>query len=200
MADSNKAANSARASLVHRLFLIGLIFVSLVPASSESASPSDAAPASVRQDFGFMKVDVPAGWFVRVDEGSGTKAVFVTKEDISVQKHYTTGLSVDAIKEVPQRTSRKPSEYALALITQVSKMHEHGEIEQSTVGPLRNAASFFRSKAPDGQMVVQYTVASGNDQTGTVFVVTFESPETEWQEAWKIGKALLQTLSLDESY
>jgi hypothetical protein len=166
----------------------------------ENASPTAPDPASVRRDFGFMKVEIPSGWFVRVEERNGTKAVFVTKEDISVQKQYTTGLSVNMMTNVPQRTSKKPSEYALALITQMTQKYENRRIEQSSSGPLKSSSSFLRSKGPDGQVTVQYTIASGNDRTGTVFVVIFESPEAEWNEAWKIGQALLRTLSINENF
>jgi hypothetical protein len=43
-------------------------------------------------------------------------------------------------------------------------------------------------------------MATGNDRTGTVFLVTFESPEAEWDEAWKIGQALLKSLTFDEKF
>src|SRR5690349_6884013 len=117
-----------------------------------------------------MKVNVPPGWFIKVEEGKGTKAVFITKEDISLAKQYTTGLSVNMIKDVPQRTSKKPSEYALGLITQMTQKYENRGIEESSSAALKNFSSFLKSKRADGKIIVQYSRVSGNDRTGTVFV------------------------------
>jgi hypothetical protein len=170
------------------------------PVLANERPPYTIDLASGRRDFGFMKVNVPPGWFVRVEEGKGTKSVFITKEDISVVKQYTTGFSVNVIKDVPQRMSKKPSEYALALITQMTQKYENRGIEQSSSGSLKSSSSFLKSKRPDGQAIVQYSKASGNDGTGTVFVMIFESSEAEWDQAWKIGQALLQSLTIDEKF
>jgi hypothetical protein len=167
--------------------------------ANERPAPYTIDLATGRRDFGFMKVNVPPGWFIRVEQG---KAVFITKEDIGVKKLFETGLSVNVIKDVPKRMSKKPSEYALALITQLTQTHKNYGIEESSSGALKSFSCIFKAKPPKppGDFIVQYAMATGNDRTGTVFLVTFESPEAEWDEAWKIGQALLKSLTFDEKF
>jgi hypothetical protein len=166
------------------------------PGLANERAPYTIDLATGRHDFGFMKVNVPPGWFIRVEQG---KAVFITKEDIAVKKHFETGLSVNVIKDVPQRTSKKPSEYALGLITQLTQIHKNCGIEESSSGALKSFSCILKAK-PLGNFIVQFTMAIGNDRTGTVFSVIFESPEAEWDEAWKTGQALLKRLTFNEKF
>ena len=41
-----------------------------------------------------------------------------------------------------------------------------------------------------------HTIA--NDKTGTLYVILFGAPESEWDKAWKIGKTMLNPIFLDD--
>ena len=38
-----------------------------------------------------------------------------------------------------------------------------------------------------------------NQDTDTLYVITFESPVAEWQEAWTVGKPILDRMGLDDA-
>jgi hypothetical protein len=162
--------------------------------------PAEPLPEFERRDFGFARIDVPRGWYVRHREGGGTRAVFITLESIEKHGRFQTGLSVNAIRDIPKKTSLSATAYAKGLIEKMAQTHQNRGIVEHSAGVLKGWASFFRSKSADGNMVVQYTIASGNDETGSAFVVTFESPEMEWHDTWKMGSRLVQSVSIKDDY
>ena len=47
--------------------------------------------------------------------------------------------------------------------------------------------------------IVMYTYAVANPKTNTLYLLIFESPEQEWDAAWKLGQQIVDMLPLDES-
>lgn len=147
---------------------------------------------------GFLK---PDSWYFKEEEKGGTKAFFITKELIDVEGMFKTGLSVNAIKYASIKTKKLPSELAKETINKMKLMLECKD--SFSVGDgvyFKGYACICHSKSPLLGMVMQYSLAMGNDNTGTFYSIVFESPEAEWDEAWKIGRPIIDDLALESEY
>lgn len=145
---------------------------------------------------------VPRGWHAKEQKDPRGGSVFITKDKPGEDGGFRTGLSLVTVKNVPERYNMLPSAYATALL--IEKMQ--GDRESRDVGPspedrrFKGYKGFFRfGPEPEGK-TVQYVIALGNDATGTMYLFTFESPEAEWDEAWKTGAVIMNNLHLDEKY
>lgn len=152
------------------------------------------------KQYSFGKVSVPQAWFVRFEEKGLTAALFASAESIEKEGQFKTGLTINAIKSVQTRTALLPTIYARALIDQISLSRQRGELDSFTDGKVRGNYAMFKSQSPEGETVVQVTLVGGNNETGTVFIVTFESPEPKWQEAWKVGDQIIKSLKFNDAY
>ena len=144
---------------------------------------------------------VPRGWHVKEKKSTGARTVFITRDKMGKDGSFATGFSLDAVKDIPAKYDMPPSEYASILIERMQADRESKGVGPSPEHPrFKGAKGFFRSGPEQQGRVVQYAIALGNDATGTFYMVTFESPEAEWDGAWKTGAVIMNNLLLDEKY
>ena len=55
----------------------------------------------------------------------------------------------------------------------------------------------FRETAPNAEPRISYKLALANAKTDTLYLLTFESPEKEWAEAWALGSMMVREWVLD---
>lgn len=147
---------------------------------------------------GFLK---PDGWYFKEEEKGDTKAFFISKESADKEGMFKTGLSVNAVKYASVKTRKLPSEYARESINKMRLLLECKDSFPAGDGVyFKGYACICHSKSPLLVMVMQYTLALGNDNTGTFYLIVFESPETEWDQAWKIGRPIIDNLALESEY
>ncbi len=144
---------------------------------------------------------VPQGWFVKEEQKGDTHAIFITKESIERGGLFRTGFSLNAIRNSPNKTGSPPSQYAKRFVDKIAS----SATQASEVRPVRNPhfggyGVFSRSKRSGETTVAQYTLALGNDKTGTLYICTFESPEHEWVGAWKVGFMIVDNLALETEF
>lgn len=134
----------------------------------------------------------PKGWFCKREEQKGTLAYFLTKEDIDKTGEFQTGLTVNVfhLKKDPAIDRGK------YMIDQLANS-KHGEKWARDVGPFREFGCLARDTDSSGTTVMQ-TLAVANPKTNTLYLFVFESPESEWDAAWKTGKQILDMLALDD--
>ncbi len=53
------------------------------------------------------------------------------------------------------------------------------------------------SEDASGTAVMQ-ELAVANPKTNTLYLFIFESPESDWNAAWKIGKQIMDNLAIDD--
>lgn len=174
-------------------FCLSVIIATLLAVSGWAAEDQGSGSNSLR-DFGFVKVEVPTGWHVKEEQGRGTRALFVTKESIEHGGSFQTGLSVNAIRDIPVKTGMTPSVYAKSVIATLQRTKESRGVAEQKTRNFLGARGFFRSGSPTGEKTVLFSMAMGNDATGSVFFISFESPESEWEEAWKIGEQIVRSI------
>jgi len=66
-------------------------------------------------------------------------------------------------------------------------------------GKLKGYGCRVRVVSEAGSLVMQYLVI-GNVDTGTLYVMYFESPESGWEQAWAIAEPILTLFVLSDEY
>jgi hypothetical protein len=192
-----------------RIRFINILLVLFVAVSS-AANGGVSGHAKPPKGFSWKRFEgiralllVPRGWHVKMEKKNQNESfIFITRDKMEKEGGFSTGLSLNTIRNVPSVFGVLPSEYATALL--IDKMQ--GDRESKDVGPapedrrFKGYKGFFRFGSEQTGKTVQYVIALGNDATGTLYVFTFESPEAEWEEAWKTGAVILNNLVLDDKY
>jgi hypothetical protein len=134
----------------------------------------------------------PAGWFFKREEDKGTLAYFITKEDMDKKGQFQTGLTVNVFR------LKKDSavERGKGLIDRMAA-DKHGEKWVQKAGPFQEFGCLVKDTDASGT-VLMHALAVANPKTNTLYLFIFESPESEWDIAWKTGKQIMDTLAIDD--
>ena len=140
----------------------------------------------------------PDGWFYKHEKKGETDGFFISREDVNQSRRFRTGLTLNCVRDVPGKTGRSPSVYAASLVEAAAADHSLTDRSSSEQGPFRGIVFRYVS-APAGEEVVTiHQVLIANDKTGTLFMVLFEAPTEDWEEAWLKGEVMLKRLMLDD--
>jgi len=134
----------------------------------------------------------PNGWFFKREEQKGTLAYFITKENIDKGGQFQTGLTVNVF-----HLKKDPAVERGKYIIDHLAAAKHGETWTRDVGPFREFGCLTKDTDPSGTAISQ-TLAVANPKTNTLYLFIFESPESEWDTAWKIGKQIMDMLAIDD--
>ena len=134
----------------------------------------------------------PNGWFFKREEQKGTLAYFITKENIDKSGEFQTGLTINVFRLKKDSAVERGKD----LIDQLAAT-KHGEKWAKDVGPFREFGCLTRDTDASGTSVV-HTLTVANPKTNTLYLLIFESPDTEWDAAWKTGKQIMDMLAIDD--
>ena len=183
------------------LLLSALLLTSAASAQSEIDLPEPPAGFAWQvlpeEKAAFL---LPDQWHYAEQEQSGTRGYFLTKQDIAASGSFTTGLSVNAVPDIPGKAGVSAPAYAEAFAGTVSEL-PGAEVQRQwsgVQGPLHFFGVRYRSLKPDGSAAVLHQVTVGNEQTGTLYVILFEAPEAEWESAWAKGEPMMTMFVLDQ--
>jgi len=130
----------------------------------------------------------PNGWFFKQEQQKGTFAYFITKESIEQGGDFNTGLTINVFRELKESAA----EHGQALIEQIAtKMHCVNWTQ--TAGPFQE----FGCEAKDSESAMHYLIVA-NPKTNTLYLFIFESPVSDWNSAWKLGKQIMDNLAIDD--
>ncbi|MBN1355091.1 hypothetical protein JXA40_02360 [bacterium] len=139
---------------------------------------------------------VPEGWHFKHETQADTEAFFVTKEDISANGTFKTGLTLNVLKNIDGKTGASPSIYAMKLMSEIRSRKTVIRSSASNYGPFKTF--LFRIRDPDHpETTIIHHVFAANDDTGTLWLFIFEAPEDHWDEEWKKGETMLNILPLE---
>jgi len=137
---------------------------------------------------------VPEGWHFKEETKDGTRAFFITKEDIDQNGSFETGLSVNV-----QTLKKDPAqERAAAFVGEIATSHEVLDFWGTETGVMKGYACRVRRVSPEHPPLIIDVLAIGNSRTNTLYLIFFESPEASWETAWKQGEPILTTFLLDD--
>ena len=173
------------------IFTLILIF-SFNPSFAEPKIPNGYAWSGTGPgETDFLK---PDGWFLKIEKNKGTYAIFITKEDIAKVSQFQTGFSVNVIKNITKKTGVSASNYALAFISKIVEKKQTIKNPWSiNNGPFKG----YATQVKDNVKIMHYMLI-GNDTTDTLFLMIFEAPPSEWENAWSVGKNILNYMKLDD--
>lgn len=176
-----------------------LIFILLFVAGCKTSptNQSDSGLPSPPQGFSwfesvngvgsFLK---PEGWFVKEESKGQTNAVFISKENIESNGRFLTGMTVNQLNSWSQSNNSKPSQYASAF---AAKIASTGKVLKSTVIKGNQDDMHVVRVLGDnkGTATIAHHLAIGMDSRDQVYLITYESPESEWDANYKNAREML---------
>ena len=143
---------------------------------------------------------MPQGWHFKKGSQGDTLGYFITKENIDEKGEFFTGLSVNVIPNIPQKKGISPSDYADTYIKTASDEREiFKKPWASTMGPFQGYGVVLVNRDSQKGDYITHNLAIANDRTGTLYLLTFESPAKAWDSSWSIGKPMLQRFLIDDT-
>lgn len=172
------------------LTFLAVLFVHAVPAIDRPTPP----PGFTWQEIPELKAAFlrPEGWFFKREEGKGELAYFITKESIENGSEFQTGLTVNVFRHKKGGAVETAKQYVEQLAAS-----KNGEKWSKEVGPFKEFGFLTKDTDSTGTTVSQ-TLMVANPKTNTLYLFIFESPETDWDSAWKIGKQIMDILAIDD--
>ncbi len=153
------------------------------------------------------KIPMPTDWFSKERVDGKVRSYFLTREPItsdSPEGFFTTGLSMYIAPRVNQDFNRPPSEVAKRFVTKQKEMTPVSDYEIKLDGKLvvcRRNFTIGRKFLVGGRIIEPmnvYAEATGNDHTGTLFTMIFESPIEKWPEDKEIGCVMINNRVLSQ--
>jgi hypothetical protein len=181
-----------------RRFLVVLLFSFAFALNAGDSLPSTPSGYSwQRLPSGKSALLKPDGWYFKQGWKGQADAVVLAREDIDKTGAYKTGLTLSCMRQIPKRTGQLPSAYAQSLVEAAAANHKLLERSKSAQGPFRSVRfRFVETSASKESTTVCYLLVA-NDKTGSLFLIIFESPTAEWNQAWKKGEIILKKMRLD---
>lgn len=142
---------------------------------------------------------LPAGWYYKADGQQGGTTYYLTQEEIGESGEFQTGLSLQVVRKAKAQTRRPAPEYAELLMMRTGFGRGQQQLEKAAAveGVFHKWTVRYRDAPPDTEPRMVYQLALANAKTDTLYLLTFESPEKDWAEAWKLGEVMVRELALD---
>lgn len=171
--------------------LLALVFLApTVYAADQPNAPSGFAWQQIPElNSALLK---PEGWFFKQEARQGILGYFITKEDIGKAGSFNTGLTVNVY---PKLGTGLAVERGKELIERVAAAHNKNAWSRPA-GQLQEFGCEIKDTDPSGT-VVMHALAVANTKTDTLYLFIFESPETDWDASWKIGKEMMDRFTFD---
>ena len=172
--------------------VLGLLLMPLVSAIELPPAPQGFTWQQLRE----IKASVlkPDGWYFKSESQQQTQAYFISKEDIDKNGAFTTGLTINAL---PKLKEGQAAEQAKQFIDRAAASKD-AERWTNEKGQFQQFGCQFRNTDRSGLLIVVRSIAIANRKTNRLYLVIFESPAADWENAWKIGEKILEMLSLNE--
>ena len=189
--------------MLRSLFAFALLLRLGLPAAAQRYDTKLAAPPAgfTWQPLPASKAAalLPAGWYYQAAGEKGAPTYYLTKEEIGENNEYQTGFSLQVVRKAKARTGRPASEYAELLMMRTGFGPGKQPLEKYSVadGPFYKRTVCYRDAPPEAEPQVVYQMALANAKTDTLYLLTFESPEKDWAEAWQLGEMMVRELVLD---
>jgi hypothetical protein len=189
--------------MVRFLFALLLGLLLLNPAAAQRYNvPLAAPPAGFAWQAlpdGKAAALLPAGWYYRAEGQKGAPTYYLTQEQIGESGEFQTGLALQVVRKATAHTRHPAPEYAelLMLRTGFGRGQQVLEKASSTEGSWHKWTVRYRDAPPDADPRIVYQLALANAKTDTLYLLTFESSEKGWAEAWPLGEVMVRELVLD---
>ena len=183
-----------------------LVFLGLLLALPAAAQRYDTKLTAPPAGFAWQPLPaakaallLPAGWYYRAEGPKSAPTYYLTQEPIGETGEYQTGLSLQVVRQAKAQTRHPAPEYAelLLLRTGFGRGQQQLEKSSSVEEPWHQWTVRYRDAPPAAAARLVYQLALANAKTDTLYLLTFESPEKDWPEAWALGQVMVRELVLD---
>ncbi|MFH1535818.1 MAG: hypothetical protein ABIC96_01975 [Patescibacteria group bacterium] len=167
------------------------------------------------KDFPGMnaRFPMPDTWFFLALQVEDTRAFFLTREAVTKQGIYTTGLSINILPRIKVKTGRPATEMAIGLMktlplvpTSRITIHENDPLficRRFFILPVATRVAIpsyrggFVEKAMEPTNFYVQTVA--NRDTDTAYIIQFETPSRIWNDDKETAKTMIENGVLDKT-
>jgi len=164
----------------------------LLPALVLPAAPEGFSWLKLKEIKG--AVLMPNGWYFK-EEGWPTLAYCVSRENIDKEGRYETGFTIQAMRP-PQ--PRSGEELAKGMIAGAELKKKLVRSWKTTKGVFDSYELELKNLESNNEVTISHFLIITNTRTRTFYICLFESVESKWKEAWKIGEQIVQTLILND--
>jgi|SRR6476661_519285 len=142
---------------------------------------------------------LPDGWYFKSEGDKQAMTYYLTQDAIGETGDYQTGAALHVVRKVKAKLKQPATAHAEKLMMRAGFGKGQQMLEKSALGsgPRPLAWVRYRDAPPDAEVRIVYQLALANGSTDTLYLFTFESPEAEWPEAWKLGELMLKEAVLD---
>ncbi len=145
-------------------------------------------------------VVVPEGWNRYAKRGPNERLVAFSPDKLDANNQFQTGLSVRLVwhpRAQAGQEAKAVEQILAAIVNSIESNKTDNKVLRGTMQE-RNGKKMLivrHRNAPSGlPPVVVHTVAIGDPASGMVYQFIFESPETSWDESWKVGEQILSRI------
>lgn len=159
-------------------------------------------PALKEQALSAVKATMllPEGWHMKEQSEDGVTVYQITREKAENEGDiFSAGLIFSITTKVPDRASMKPSEYANDLLTSAQEEGDDAKLEKTEEGPLQCLRVEYTIESEQGNIKI-INLAKANDDTGTLYFATWQSPEKEEPQLKELREQVLSSIKLDPSF
>lgn len=144
---------------------------------------------------------LPWGWYFKKGVQGDTFGYYFTQQNIEEKGEFLSGLSVNVIPNIPQKNGMSPSVYADSFIKAAILQKEIFKLPwQEGIGSLQGYGVVLLNHDPQRGDFISYNLAIANDRTGTLYLLTFESPAETWEQYRVVAGVMLKQFLLDDSF
>jgi hypothetical protein len=184
---------NARLCLI--LFLVTALFCQQSFAQNLPTAPDGFSWSNCPSMKGFFLL--PKGWNFLEEQKEDTSACFISKEKINGNAGFKTGISINLLRKIPQKTSRKPSVFAQQFLLVIEKKYKPIKKLSDVKGPFTYLVMEYIKDDSSPQTHV-WNMLISNDKTGSVHLVTAESPSSLWTQNWPMLNMIVSMLGIDD--
>jgi len=115
---------------------------------------------------------------------------------------FDTGLTVIAIDNVLDKSNYPPYTVALQMFEAIKASTSNTILTAKDIshGPFKSFLVKYENNPEVALPIIIHKVFISNDKTGSLYVVSFEAPKSDWDEAWKIGETILKYNLVDDAF
>jgi hypothetical protein len=179
----------------HLLIVHFLIIVTTAAVPAEQAALKEQPLPEIK-----AKMLIPEGWFTKGESEDGVTVYQISREKAETEGDvFSAGLILSVTNKVPDRASMRPSEYASDLLSSAQDEGDGPKLERTEEGPLQCFRLEYTIESDEGNIKV-VNVAKANDNTGTLYFATWQSPEKEESQLKDLREAVLASLAFDPTF
>jgi hypothetical protein len=145
------------------------------------------APVELPTDFTWRELKaigawfpVPKPWFYVGHQINDTRAFLLSRDDFRRRNFFKTGLSINAVFKMSEKLGQAPSQWEVGNSQQVVAYTSLNNVTRISEGPFYTTRQLFTGLDTDIHMQVNLSVElTGNEQTGTGYLIYFQTPTDE---------------------